>query len=159
MKPANTKILILSGNNIQRGYSMKKNKSDSYQYKIVEISVDPNILGDFQSNQGLRGQLNMAKYSDKFLELRQKLMGEVIRIINSSLTKRQTEVVTLRLEGLTQSQIADKLGVHQTTVHKLLQGNIDYSNGKKRYGGAIKKLKKICKKDEKVLLILKEKEE
>ena len=71
------------------------------------------------------------------------------------LTERQTEVVNLRLEGKTQIQIADELGVHQTTVHKLLMGNIDYANGKKRYGGAIKKLKKICENDETINKILK----
>lgn len=137
----------------------KKNKSDSYQYKIVEIAVDPTVLNDFPFVESLGSQLNLAKYSEEFYDLRQRLMKEVLRIINSSLTKRQCEVVTLRLQGKTQIQIASQLGIHQTTVHKLLMGNIDYANGKKRYGGAIKKLKKICAKDEKVLDILEEMEE
>ena len=134
----------------------KRNRSDSYQYKIVEIAVDPNVLNDFPLMDGLGSQLNLAKYSEKFYDLRQQLMKEVLRIISTNLTQRQCEVVTLRLQGKTQIQIADQLGIHQTTVHKLLMGNIDYANGKKRYGGAIKKLKKICAKDEKVLKILKE---
>ncbi len=137
----------------------KKNKSDSYQYKIVEIAVDPTVLNDFPFVESLGSQLNLAKYSEEFYDLRQRLMKEVLRIINSCLTKRQCEVVTLRLQGKTQIQIADQLGIHQTTVHKLLMGNIDYANGKKRYGGAIKKLKKICKKDEQVLSILREMDE
>lgn len=137
----------------------KKNKSDSYQYKIVEITVDPTVFNDFPSAESLGSQLNLAKYSEEFYILRQHLMKEVLRIINSSLTKRQQEVVTLRLQGKTQTQIADQLEIHQTTVHKLLMGNIDYSNGKKRYGGAIKKLQKICAKDDKVKIILKEMEE
>jgi hypothetical protein len=37
-------------------------------------------------------------------------------------------------------------------------GNIDYANGKKRYGGAIKKLKKMCLKDGKIIYILNEME-
>jgi len=81
---------------------------------------------------------------------------EVLRIIDTNLTARQAEVVTLRLQGKTQIQIAEQLEIHQTTVHKLLMGNIDYANGKKRYGGAIKKLTKICFKDEKILGILAE---
>jgi len=137
----------------------KKNKSDSYQYKIVEIAVDPNVLNDFPFIESLGSQLNLAKYSEEFDDLRHRLMKEVLRIINTNLTKRQCEVVTLRLQGKTQIQIATKLNIHQTTVHKLLMGNIDYANGKKRYGGAIKKLKKICTKDEKVLEILEEMEE
>jgi DNA-binding CsgD family transcriptional regulator len=137
----------------------KKNKSDSYQHKIVEITVDPVVLNDFPLYNGLGAQLNLAMYSEDFYELRQQLMDEVMRIITTSLTKRQAEVVLLRLEGKTQTQIADELGIHQTTVHKLLMGNIDYANGKKRYGGAIKKLKKICAKDERVLDILCQMEE
>jgi predicted XRE-type DNA-binding protein len=136
----------------------KRNKSDSYQYKIVEITVDPTIMNDFPLMDSLGSQLNLAKYSERFYELRQQLMKEVLRIINTNLTERQCEVVTLRLQGKTQIQIAEQLGIHQTTVHKLLMGNIDYANGKKRYGGAIKKLKKICYKDEKILEILGEME-
>ena len=134
--------------------SRRRNKSDSYQYKIVEISVDPVVLGEFPFVESLGFQLNLAKYSEKFEDLRSQLLQEVLRIVSESLTKRQAEVVTLRLEGKTQIQIAEQLGIHQTTVHKLLMGNIDYANGKKRYGGAIKKLKKICAKDEIVQEIL-----
>lgn len=134
----------------------KRNKSDSYQYKIVEIAVDPTIMNDFPFMDSLGSQLNLAKYSERFYDLRQQLMKEVLRIINTHLTERQCEVVTLRLQGKTQIQIAEQLGIHQTTVHKLLMGNIDYANGKKRYGGAIKKLKKICYRDERILEILEE---
>ena len=138
--------------------SQKKNKSDSYQHKIVEITVDPTVLNDFSLNDGLGFALNTSKFSEEFYELRQQLILEVLRIVNTCLTQRQAEVITLRLKDLTQIQIAEKLGIHQTTVHKLLMGNIDYANGKKRYGGAIKKLKKICSKDGKVSYILNEME-
>jgi DNA-binding CsgD family transcriptional regulator len=134
--------------------SRKKNKSDSYQHKIIEITVDPAILNDFSVNNGLGAQLNLSKYSDEFYDLKEQLMKEILRVVSDCLTKRQMEVVTLRLKGKTQIQIADQLGIHQTTVHKLLMGNIDYANGKKRYGGAIKKIKKICARDAKVLEIL-----
>jgi len=138
--------------------SQKKNKSDSYQHKIVEITVDPTVLNDFSLDDGLGFVLNTSKFSEEFYELRQQLIQEVLRIVNTCLTQRQAEVITLRLKDLTQIQIAEKLGIHQTTVHKLLMGNIDYANGKKRYGGAIKKLKKICSKDGKVSYILNEME-
>jgi predicted transcriptional regulator len=132
----------------------KRNKSDSYQHKIVEISVDPGILNDFTFGEGLGFLLNSSKFSEEFYELRQQLIQEVLRIVDTCLTKRQAEVISLRLRDFTQIQIAEELGVHQTTIHKLLMGNIDYSNGKKRYGGAIKKLKKICSKDEKIVELL-----
>ena len=136
----------------------KKNKSDSYQHKIIEITVDPAILNDFAIDDGLGFALNTSKFSEEFYELRIKLIQEVLRVVRLCLTKRQEEVITLRLKDLTQIQIAEKLGIHQTTVHKLLMGNIDYANGKKRYGGAIKKLKKVCSKDENILEILEEME-
>lgn len=132
----------------------KKNKSDSYQHKIVEISVDPFLLSDFPMNNGLGAQLNLAKYSEEFHELKDNLMKEIYRIINENLTPHQAEVVLLRLKGLTQIQIAEQLQVHQTTIHKCLSGNLDYNHGKKRYGGALKKIKKICDKDAKVLKLL-----
>jgi predicted transcriptional regulator len=134
--------------------SQKKNKSDCYQHKIVEISIDPSILYDFPDYDGLGTMLNLSKCSDEFQELREQLIQEVMRIIDNNLTERQAEVVMLRLQDMTQTQIADKLGIHQTTVHKLLMGNIDYANGKKRYGGAIKKLQKMCSKDDQIKIIL-----
>jgi DNA-binding CsgD family transcriptional regulator len=136
----------------------KRNKSDSYQHKIIEISVDPSILNDFAMSEGLGFVLNTTKFSEEFFDLRQQLIQEVLRVVGSCLTKRQAEVVGLRLIDLTQIQIAEQLGIHQTTVHKLLMGNIDYANGKKRYGGAIKKLKKVCSKDSKVIFLLEEME-
>jgi DNA-binding CsgD family transcriptional regulator len=138
--------------------TVKKNKSDSYQHKIIEISVDPSILNEFSMYDGLSAQINLAQFSEQFYNLRQQLMAEVLRIVKNHLTKRQEEVVLLRLEGKTQTEVAEILKIHQTTVHKLLSGNIDYSNGR-RYGGAYKKLKKICLKDTKVLEILKAMEE
>ena len=138
--------------------SRKRNKSDSYQHKIVEISVDPMLLNEFPLAESLGSQLNMSKYSERFDELREQLLQEVIAVINSGLTKRQAQVVTLRLEGKTQIQIAEELGIHQTTVHKTLMGNIDYANNRKCYGGAIKKLKKLCAKKSEIQDILDEME-
>jgi len=50
-------------------------------------------------------------------------------------------------------EVADSLGLCQTTIHKILKGNIDYSNGGKRYGGALKKLRKLCSSDPDILEI------
>ena len=134
----------------------RKNKSDSYQHKIVEISVDPVLLNEFPLAESLGSQLKLSKYSERFDELRDELLQEVLAIIDTGLTPRQAQVVTLRLEGKTQTQIAEELGIHQTTVHKTLMGNIDYANDKKCYGGAIKKLKKLCAKSPEIQEILEE---
>ena len=72
-------------------------------------------------------------------------------IINNCLTDKQREVMKMTyLEGKTQNEISSELGKHQTTIHKILQGNIDYNNQKKRYGGALKKIRKLCANNEKV---------
>ena len=43
-----------------------------------------------------------------------------------NLTKKQKEVIRMTfIEGKTQNEISSELGKHQTTVHKILQGNID----------------------------------
>ena len=132
----------------------KKNKSDSYQYRIIEIAIDPHILSDFSSGDGLGAQLGKSGYSERVQELREQLMVEVRRLIRTCLTERQMQVVVMFLQGKTQVQIAKKLGICQPSVHKALKGNIDYKNGAARYGGAIKKLQKLCAKDEKVLELL-----
>jgi DNA-binding CsgD family transcriptional regulator len=59
------------------------------------------------------------------------------------LTDKQREVLELHLKGLTQVQIAEKLGCHQTSVHKLLYGNKVYGANAGRYGGVVKKLRKL----------------
>ena len=62
----------------------------------------------------------------------------------------------MRLMGKTQNEIAEHLGITQSAVHKAMHGNIDYRNHKKRYGGIVKKLQKICKNNTKIQEILDE---
>lgn len=134
----------------------KSNKSDSYQYRIIEIAIDPSILSDFASDDGLGAHLGRARHSEQVRDLRTQLMEEVRRLIRTSLTQRQMEVVTLFLQGKTQIEIGKELGICQPTVHKTLRGNKDYKNGGVKYGGVIKKLQKLCSKDTQVLEILKQ---
>ncbi|HUU88833.1 MAG TPA: LuxR C-terminal-related transcriptional regulator [Candidatus Glassbacteria bacterium] len=130
-----------------------KNRSDAYQPQLMEISVDPFVLGDLSLAQGMSYRLEFDR-SEKLMDLRDELKIEVMRIIETGLTKRQEQVVKLTLNGETQNEIAKQLGINQTSVHKVIRGNIDYKNGKRRYGGAFKKLIKLCQKDEKIQDIL-----
>jgi len=138
---------------------VRRNKSDSYQYRIIEIAIDPFVLSDFPSDDGLGAQANSSGFSEELVELRQQLIQEVRRLIKTLLTPRQRQVITLRLQGKTQVEIGRKLGIHQTTVHNTISGVIDYKQGGSRYGGLVKKLRKLCFKDERVLAILKRIEE
>lgn len=137
----------------------RRNKSDSYQYRIIEIAIDPFLLSDFPNEDGFGAQVNTSGYSEELAELRQELVREVRRLIKTSLTRRQAQVMSLRLQGKTQVEIGQKLGIKQPTVHNAINGVIDYKNGGARYGGAIKKLRKMCLKDGRVLAILRRIEE
>jgi len=82
---------------------------------------------------------------------------EIYDIVNGDyLTEHQKKILFMRLMGKTQNDIAEHLGITQSAVHKAMHGNIDYKNQKKRYGGIIKKLQKICKNHDRVNGILAE---
>lgn len=129
-------------------------KSSHVQWQYREISIDPNILSTvFLGKQ--QYSINEEALVEEMRTLQEELMDKVRQIIDSGLTARQKEVmVKTYFEHRTQMEVADLLGVCQTTVHKIIAGNIDYSNGGKRYGGAIKKIKKICDEDADVKEIL-----
>lgn len=134
-----------------------KAKSKNYQYKIVEVSFDQSKLNNFSEDKGIAGILTDNSYSEDMLDLREKLLEEIYCVVNSDfLTEHQKKVLFMILMGKTQNEIAEHLGITQSAVHKALRGNLDYKNDKKRYGGIFKKLKKICKNNEKIQLILDE---
>ncbi len=69
------------------------------------------------------------------------------------------------IEKLTQTDIAKKLKVNQSSITKAIHGNCDYGKnskkdknkkGKKIYGGARKKLQKLAKEDPVIQEIIKE---
>lgn len=121
-------------------------KSDGIQYQYREILVDPDIMSNFQHT--ISYDLVDYQKRDELLELTGKLIEAINNLIETKLTQRQSEVVQkIYFEQRTQMEVADSLGLCQTTIHKILKGNIDYSNGGKRYGGALKKLRKLCSSD------------
>lgn len=128
---------------------------DTVTYNFIEISIDPNLLNNFSNEDGIAAYLSSFGATEEFQKLKTELMQEVMSIINSCLTIKQKEVIKMTyLEGKTQNEISLELGKHQTTIHKILQGNIDYSNQKKRYGGALKKIRKLCANSKKIQDIL-----
>ena len=66
--------------------------------------------------------------------------------IQKGLTDKQRRVMALAFCGLTQEEIASLMGIHQTTVHKALRGNLVYSGpyAGRRHGGAFWKLAKAA---------------
>jgi DNA-directed RNA polymerase specialized sigma subunit len=134
-----------------------KRKSKSYQYKIVEISFESLKLNNFSTERGMGQVLMNNSCDERITDLKEELLDEIYDIVNGAyLTEHQKKILFMRLMGKTQNDIAEHLGITQSAVHKAMHGNIDYKNQKKRYGGIIKKLQKICKNHERVNEILAE---
>ena len=128
-------------------------KSDAIQWRYREILVDPCVVGNFS----LEDRLHYACYrqSDELLDLIQELTDKVNEIVDNKITPRQKQVMhKVYREGLTQTEVANELGLCQPTIHKLIFGNISYEHNKKRYGGAVKKVRKICMNDALIQQIL-----
>lgn len=128
-------------------------KSDPIQFKYREVSLEPTLLGNFCERDGIYS----AHYqkTDELLDLVDELNEKIRDIIENRLTDRQREVMgLLYYDGLTQTEVALKLGLCQPTVHKTVSGNLDYKNGGKRYGGAIKKIQRLCYEDGRISFII-----
>jgi len=106
-------------------------------------------------NRGLTARLNAFSYNEEILDLQDQLKKEFWRLVDEQLTDRQKEVLHLSADGMTQMEIAKLLNVNQSSITKSINGNCDYRNGKKVYGGANKKLRKLIEDDEKIQIILK----
>ena len=135
-------------------------KSDHYQYRIVEIQVENFKLYNFPNEASISSQIDDRIYSDKLKELRNLLIIEIYNIVGTNaLTEHQKKVLKLTLEGKTQSEIGKELGVNQSAIHKCIAGNLDYTKGKeqtKRYGGLLKKIRRIASGNPRVQLLLKQ---
>jgi DNA-binding CsgD family transcriptional regulator len=128
-------------------------KSDPVQFKYREVSLEPALLGNFCESDGIYG--TDFQKTDELLDLIDELNECIRKIILTRLTDRQREVMTLiYYDGMTQTEIALKLGLCQTTVHKTAAGNLDYKNGGKRYGGAIKRIKRLCDEDPRIQFVI-----
>ena len=137
----------------------RKNRSDQYQSFFAETSYSNEMLDIFSNEDSISARLNPFDYNETLLELEEELKKEFWRVVDTLLTPRQKEVIKLYSDGYTQMEIAKMLNVNQSSITKSLNGNVDYKNGRKIYGGARKKLKKIIENDEKIKEILKKMQE
>ena len=136
-----------------------KNRSDHYQHILVETACSPEMLTEVADSEGIGSQLNPYHYNEEELELKEQLKEAFWRMVNTKLTKRQKEVITLYCEGYTQTEIAKKLNVNQSSITKSMNGNCDYKNGRRTYGGTKRKLQKLCGQDPEIQVILRKLQE
>lgn len=130
-----------------------RNRSDKYQHFLLESSCDPHVLVEFSESRGIYAALNHSSYIEELHELRDQLRAAYWRLIMEKLTDRQSQVIKLYADGYTQTEIAKMLGVNQSSITKSINGNCDYRSGKRVYGGAKKKLRKLAAQDEEIQAI------
>jgi len=132
----------------------RKNRSDKYQYILLETVCSNDMMEAFCNEDSISARLNPFDYNETLIELEEQLKVEFWRVVDTLLTPRQKEVIRLYADGYTQMEIAKMLNVNQSSITKSLNGNVDYKNGKKVYGGARKKIRKIIENDDKIKDIL-----
>ena len=132
----------------------RQNRSDKYQYILLETVCSNDMMEAFCNEDGIYNRLNPFGYNEDLMELEEQLKVEFWRVVDTLLTPRQREVIRLYADGYTQMEIAKMLNVNQSSITKSLNGNVDYKNGKKVYGGARKKIKKIIESDQSIKDIL-----
>jgi DNA-binding CsgD family transcriptional regulator len=111
------------------------------------------MMTEFADSQGMDSR-NKDAYNEELLNLKEDLAKAFWRLVDTQLTPRQSEVIHLYADGKTQTEIAKVLNVNQSSITKSINGNCDYKNGKRVYGGAIKKIQKLSAMDEDIIEIL-----
>lgn len=137
----------------------RQNRSDRYQWVLLETVCSNDMMEAFCNEDSISARLNPFEYNEDLIELEEQLKKEFWRVVDTLLTSRQREVIRLYADGYTQMEIAKMLNVNQSSITKSLNGNVDYKNGKKVYGGARKKIKKIIEMDDKIKDILQKMQE
>jgi DNA-binding CsgD family transcriptional regulator len=131
-----------------------KNRSSGYQHVLVESPTSPEMLAEVADTDGIMALMSNGAYNEELLELKEQLRKAFWRLVDTKLTDRQKEVVHLYAQGLTQTEIAKKLQVNQSSITKSMNGNCDYRNGRRTYGGVKKKIKRLAEQDEEVQSII-----
>jgi len=131
----------------------KSNRSNGYQHIFAEQSYSNDMMAEFSEAQGLVENYR-PEDREKLLDLREELTEEFWRLVDNELTTRQAQVIRLLAKGYTQIEIAKQLNVNQSSITKSVNGNCDYRNGKKIYGGAKKKLRKLAENDPQITNII-----
>jgi len=130
----------------------RKNRSDRYQNLFAELPYSNDMMAEFAEADGLVENYR-PEDRESLMDLRDQLKVEFWRLVDTELTARQRQVIRLYAQGLTQIEIARKLNVNQSSITKSINGNCDYRNGKRVYGGAKKKICKLAEKDTRIRAI------
>lgn len=130
------------------------NRSNAYQHLFAETICSNDMMESFCNEDSIYNRLTGGFFYDETLmELEDELKEEFWRVVEL-LTPRQKQIVRLYADGYTQMEIAKILKVNQSSITKSINGNVDYKNGKRIYGGTKKKIDKIIQGDDKIKNLL-----
>ncbi len=130
-----------------------KNRSDKYQQLFAEVPHSSEMIAEQADSSGMVEDIPLHMI-EEYHDLKDNLREEFWRVVDENLTPRQASVLKLWCQGYTQIEIAKKLNVNQSSITKSINGNCDYRNSKKIYGGSMKRLRLLARKDEKIHEIL-----
>lgn len=122
----------------------KTNRSNGYQHLFAEQSYSHEMLSDFAESQGMNENYSPEDH-ELLLDLHEQLTEEFWKLVNEQLTPRQAQVLKLLAMGYTQIEIAKQLNVNQSSITKSVNGNCDYRNGRRVYGGGKKRIRTLVK--------------
>lgn len=125
-------------------------RSDKYQVFFHEVPCTSEFMDSFDNTHSMEHHLNPYAYNEDLMDLEEELRKVFWAQADEIMTPRQKAVFHMYADGYTQMEIADILGVNQSSITKSLRGNTDYYHGNaKVYGGVMKKLKKlVCESNE-----------
>ena len=121
----------------------KTNRSNGYQHLFAEQSYSNEMLSDFAESQGLNENYSPEDH-ELLLDLHEQLAEEFWKLVEEQLTPRQAQVLKLLAKGYTQIEIAKQLNVNQSSITKSVNGNCDYRNGRRVYGGGKKRIRALA---------------
>lgn len=117
----------------------------NFDPRFWEILLDINELDKFPYESILGYQTPEERQQQlKQKNQRKQILNTILDIIESELTQRQRDCIKLYfLKEKTQDEVAKILGISRRVVSQHIYGIL---RDGKRIGGAIKKIRKVCKK-------------
>ena len=109
-----------------------------------EIPVPPEYFEQFSTEDSLRYQPPVDAHTNEYRARQQQVLQQIRQIIGNELTSQQARCVQLYFyEGKSQEEIGNILGIRRRVVSQHLFG---VTRNGKQVGGAIKKIRKTCRK-------------
>src|SRR5208337_4016417 len=109
----------------------------------------------YSNEDSLSANSDSEEYMEAYDKLHKQLLKLFWNLAETILTPHQLEVMEMIADGETQEEIASKLGINQTSVHKSVFGRLIYGGDNiTRRGGSVKKMKDAIAKNKKIQNVL-----